>query len=218
MTKIIRKTVACLALACLLPAAAYARDFEVKQQRPANGFYAGGQLGFGHSDYSRSYPSSGSPGISARANKVEKDGLAGRLYIGYQFIPYLAAEVAYTHFQNVRFKEMGNDTSADGKLRLQAGELAVKGILPIEYVPGLAVFARGGVAFLDANGSRNSEAKSFNFQVKDARGVVPVYGAGISYGFNENIAVNAVWVRFQGTSSRLETADFLGAGLELHIG
>lgn len=178
----------------------------------ANGFYVNGQLGYGHSDVPNSLFS------PARAD-IKNDGLAGRIAAGYQFTPYIAAELGYTKFSDVKVDNITVEGVNIGNARLeqQAIDLVAKGILPINN--GFNAFGTLGVASLYAKG-HGMDSTEGTFGNGSTSRIMPTFGLGLGYDITPNLPITASWQRIQriGDSSGLRTTDFFAVGLEYHFG
>jgi opacity protein-like surface antigen len=209
------------------------------------GFYLGGQLGWGkvhQANISRgdmnSILSSGlgtnNYTVNSFSSSGSDDGIAGRLYGGYQFNTNWAAELGWSKFKNMTTNAYSKATdnrtgspviaSASGTVKTDAFDLVAKGIYPIQN--NINVYGKFGLAYLTerANGS----ASVYERDVLSASGsghqnehkVYPTFGAGVSYDIAPNVAADVSWNRIQkvGGSKTLGSTDLVGVGLTYFIG
>lgn len=173
-----------------------------------NGVYLNGQLGYGNSHYSTSDISSD----FVNSSGVDKTGMAGRLAIGYQFTQNFAAELGYSKFSNVKFKDISalGYNLGKGTIKQYAIDLVAKGIMPISN--GFGVFGTLGGAYLNGSGHDALSGSNSNFW--------PTFGLGVSYDITNSLPVTASWQRIQkiGSNSDLKSTDFFALGLEYHFG
>lgn len=160
----------------------------------ANGFYVGGQLGYGNTNYSE-------PGVS-----IDKTGLAGRASVGYQFCPNLAGELGYTKFNNTKGKSEGESVT----LKQHAFDLTAKGMLP--FGNGFNAYGVLGAAWMRA------DAKSEDGKQNRSR-ILPTFGIGLSYDITPQLPVDISWRRIQKIGSTdLKSADLYSVGVSYHFG
>lgn len=177
------------------------------------------------------------------ANKVSDNGLAGRLALGYQFNQNFAIEMGYMQLhgrkQNVGYQI--SDTDSDGKvsvsdlnakvkLRQDAIDLAVKGILPV--ASNFNVYGKLGVAYLTTTVNANSISvkdkndnmifpSSFTFVPGDVakHTFAPEAAVGVSYDITPNVSVDTSWTHIQPVGkNRPGNIDFVAVGLGYHFG
>lgn len=147
--------------------------------------------------------------VSLTANKT--NGAAGRIFAGYSFNKYLAAEFGYLYagktstigadlttidFDNKTIDVLHADL---GKVRTQAFDLVGKVKAPIADT-GLGVYAKLGAGYLMMKGQDN-------FSVYKSNKVDLVYGAGVSYDFNENWAMDVSWTRYNSGNTKVANLD-----------
>ena len=154
------------------------------QQPSLSSVYVGGSLG--QAEYK--------DGCSGVANCDEKD-TAWRIFGGYQFNRYFAAELGYHN--------LGEASAPAGALEGTAWELVGIGAYPI--VDKLSVYGKLGFyrGELEAPG-----AKETNSDV--------TYGAGLQYDFVKNVGVRGEWQRYSkmGGGNLVETdVDVLSVGV-----
>ncbi|MFN7097460.1 MAG: outer membrane beta-barrel protein [Gammaproteobacteria bacterium] len=185
----------------------------------SNGLYLGLQLGESSADYSNSssglsdfYGYSSLPGAS-----VDNNAFAGRLYLGYQFNKFVAAELGYSYLGNVEFNNIFAVSGATASLRQQAGDLTAKVMLPVTRQ--FNVFALGGVAYVGAKPNDVSNTASLlGVQTGSREGAfTATYGLGAGYDFNQHWGLDATWRRFN-SSGDIENTDLFTLGAAYHFG
>lgn len=169
------------------------------------GFYAGGQLGYGNTNYSKG---------DANATSIDKSRLAGRLFGGYQFNPSFAAELGYTKFSDTKFKNINNIPGSKFTLKQQAIDLVGKGILPLDNK--FSAYGVLGGAYLMADGKASVDGESAK---GDENKLFPTFGVGLSYDITPNVPVDISWRRIQKTGGTdLKSADFYSVGIAYNFG
>jgi len=116
---------------------------------------------------------------------VRDIGIGGRVFAGYQFIPYLAAELGFTQYGKTDFSAIGltnsntfaqelsptgipssnailvdgtnTTTNYSGNVTENAIDLVAKGTLPLCY--GFGVYVKAGAAYVESNRYINSNAE-----------------------------------------------------------
>jgi hypothetical protein len=209
---------------------------------PQTGVYIGGLLGWGttnHQNVSQdvvndnlnAFPSQLSDDFfiassGSSKNTIDNGGVAGRLFIGYQFNHYLGAELGYSKFSD-------SNTSANGLAVAQvygysldqisasdseyasvnfstyAVDLVAKLTAPLSN--NFDLYAKVGVAYLNQKGNVN-EAYSESAQVlgvvvasggdaysfkTSASGYYPTFGLGAAYEINKNLTADVSWMHIQ---------------------
>ena len=140
--------------------------------------------------------------------KIDNTGVGSRLYVGYQWTRYWAAELGYTGYPNTSFKNI-HQAGFEGRISESATDWVAK-IMLLPLGCRLNAYAKAGVAYLDADGSRYLRGESKN-------AYCPTYGGGFSYDLNPNIPIVITWTRVQETN-HIPNADLLSLGIEYHFG
>ena len=175
------------------------------------GFYIGGQVGHNDTNYSiynvlkeainqgTESPGAAPSTYSVFTGNIKTTGNGGRIFSGYQFNPYFAAEIGYTQFSKTTFNGFfynpNNGQSKkfyQGELTENAVDLTGKLTLPLEY--GFGVYLKGGAELISAYREVNKFISSTpfsnpnNIQLLNGTNygqyyqtLRPVYGAGIDY-------------------------------------
>lgn len=164
--------------------------------------YVGGQLGWGniHQD--------GFKGLSHSSSK--DDGIAGRIYAGYQFNQYVAVEAGATKFSNMTSKGTIEGMRLKGTVKTYAADLVAKGILPLQN--GISIYGKAGAAYLHEKA--HASIAGFSSSETESK-VLPTFGVGTSYDINSNLVADLSWNRIQkvGHSHGLNSTDLVAVGL-----
>lgn len=185
------------------------------------GFYAGGALG---------WSAQNTTGDSSTS--ISKNGLGGNAFVGYQFNPYIAAEIGYLYFHNTHAKStyylppgpsahVTAPITVDTTAKDQAVDAVAKAILPLPN--GFDLYAKGGAAYVDYSVSSHASAKNGGNSVvysssTSTHPIRPVYGVGVSYNITQNISADLGWTHLQKTNDMVPNADLVGLGLTYHFG
>src|SRR5262245_29045744 len=169
----------------LLGAAAFALAGSAAAQQPSlSSVYVGGSLG--QAEYK--------DGCAGVANCDEKD-TAWRIFGGYQFNRYFAAELGY--------HDLGEASAPAGALEGTVWELVGIGAYPI--VDKLSVYGKLGLyrGELEAPGAKETNSDL-------------TYGAGLQYDVMKNVGVRGEWQRYSkmGGGNLVETdVDVMSVGV-----
>jgi opacity protein-like surface antigen len=147
----------------------------------------------------------------AAAFNVDDEGFAWRIMGGYNFTENLSVEFGYTHFKNVGFVKKPN-TNPYGKLELQALDLVLKGIIPMDY--GFGLYGEAGIAYVD--NKVISVGGNPSFAPLSERRYTLTYGLGGSYDL-DGCVIDLGWRRFQHRDF-VPTVDFAYIGTRLYVG
>jgi OmpA-OmpF porin, OOP family len=163
---------------------------------PAQTPYLGGDIGWG-SIYQTGFGS----------------GVAGRIFAGYNFNEYLAAEAGYSKFANANQNISIFGTTFHTTIKTYAVDAVVKATLPLEN--GFNLFGKLGAAYLNEQASANIISNTYT-----AHNVLPTYGLGAGYDINKNLNADVSWMRIQhvGSNTNLNSTDLVGAGLTYSFG
>lgn len=201
MFKKVTVTAALLTSACIaLPA--YATT--------VNGLYMGLQLGQSDADYSSS-----TNDILA-GSSVDNKSWAGRIYGGYQFNKFIAAEFGYTYLGKVGFNDILGVSGADADLQQQALDLTAKIMLPITRQ--FQVFALLGGDYMMANVT-NISSTADNLGISGSGSQTAfggTYGLGAEYDFNPNWGIDGTWRHFGGNNG-IQNTDLFTLGIAWHF-
>lgn len=189
--------------------AAYAFD------TTGSGFYIGGDLGYGNTNW-KDFDSNVSLSVDGTVLysdtiNFKGDGVAGRLYTGYDINRFLGVETGVTFFPRTDMKEnitdyFNGNSSSEEKFDTYGFDLLGKITVPVCNQLGL--FAKAGPGYLHYNFS----------DVSGNSGVDLVYGFGANYYITPNVIANASFLRYSGdynshSSDQHPNADLYGLGL-----
>ncbi len=167
------------------------------------GFYLGGQAGWGSTHYTSD---------DLATNDYDNDGIAGRLFTGYQFNQNWAAELGYTKFSNTK---ANYGYGFHQTIKEDAIDLVAKGIMPLQN--GFGVYGKAGVAYVKADGS--DDFNGATFANLSEHKVYPTFGAGVSYDITQNVPVDISWNRIQKMGNGdIESTDFFALGIAYNFG
>jgi len=198
----------------LLPLAIVAALGVGAAQAQDTGFYVGGSLGrsefqdFNGRDIDRGLSSIG---VTSTTSTDDTD-TGWKLFVGYQVMPYLAVEGAYTDFGDATARTLvtaPSPTTIHTKVEADAWTLSALGMLPVGY--NFTVFARAGINFWDFN--VKSSAPGVVVSGSDD-GTDWVYGVGAMYRFTPNLSARAEWERYDFDN---DDVDLLSAGISWHF-
>jgi len=178
-----------IALATLSLAAATAFAGSALAQSSESAAYVGVAIG---QSKIKDACSGASPTTAVSVSCDDKD-TAWRVYGGYQFNRYVAAELAYTDFGKVQANASGPGGSASAEVKTNAWELVGVGSYPIG-TSGFAPYAKLGIARIESKLSSN-----FGVSDKDTSNDWTV-GLGVRYDITKNIGVRAEWQRYNSDS------------------
>ena len=211
------------------------------------GMYVGGQVGVGSVNQDKLTETNfnlpkNSTFQSFTSSTGKANGLAGRLFAGYQFNENFAAELGWTKFSDVESKFSGKLKPAStlmqpvgmqkliipgtvqGKqtLKTDAIDLVAKGIVPV--TDKVSVYAKGGAAYVISRTSTSTSGtelgKKVTVKSNNKNKLMPTVGVGASYAFSPSLAADMEVNRIQkiGNGSNFKSANYLGVGLTYSIG
>ena len=186
-----------------------------------NGIYITGQAGYADThmkDKMTIHDAVGSGFV------IPNTGLAGRLAVGYQFNQNLAIELGYLQLHNQTGTLKLAPTSAWNagtmKLKQNAIDIAVKGILPI--TDKFDAYAKLGAAYLTSTiiGKFGNAKDNYNqyFGI-DQHTLAPEAAVGASYNVTQNMFVDASLTHIQPMGkNRPGNVDFAAVGIGYSFG
>lgn len=166
------------------------------------GFYLGAQVGDGFTHY-------GVNDINTirSASSVSSEGIAGRVYGGYQFTPNWGGELGYLQFSNIKFYNINGGT-ASNQIKQSAVDLFVKGTYPLPRC--FSVNGKLGVALVSA--------RHDSLLGGDENKLLPAVGLGASYDLLCDIPVDVSYEHIFQVGGRIPSADFVAFGLSYYFG
>lgn len=167
------------AMVFVIISSVYAMEYEP-------GPYLGGQLGWGVMDEGDGYRlaiNAGERGTFA--------GLGWRVYIGYSFMPIFSIESGYSGYPINTYTTSNNKI----EVRTYTVDLVGKIIFPLGKIsPSLSpfsIYGKGGGAYSSTRIDMNTATiPSVN---RSSVTIMPAYGAGIVFNYNDNFAIDASW-------------------------
>ncbi len=218
------------AAAVLLSSSAYAAN---------NGLYVGGQVGYGSNNssasslnadsttltYNAPYMSTRVQNIQAPAKvDVDNDGIAGRVYLGYQFNKYLSLETGYTQYSDTEVNNIAGFSGTD--LSLYEGAIDAVGKFSLPITQRINLYAKGGAAYVMAQNVKSSAniAKTgflnyeadFDYSTNNVDEFRPTYGFGVSFDITKRLSTDLSWSQIVG-GNNIPTTNFTSLGLAFHI-
>ncbi|OAI49414.1 hypothetical protein AYO45_02570 [Gammaproteobacteria bacterium SCGC AG-212-F23] len=233
LNKAMKKSALALAISGLLAGSAFAMQ---------PGTYAGIQLGWGtihqggvsNSSINNVFRALG-PNfvVTSRSNSNSDSGFAGRIFGGYQFCQYWAAELGFSKFTNATAKAnaaasyppgpLTANLAASGSVSAYAVDLVAKGILPIQ--DNFSAYGKLGAAYLNENGHINLTASNSAGTIVGGRAsagqsrVLPTASIGLAYDVNRCTAVDLGWNHIQTVgSNHLGNTDMVALGVSYSFG
>lgn len=145
--------------------------------------------------------------------QTNNGNLGGRLFFGYQFHRYVAAEAGITKYANIDVNNVFGIPGAKEKITAESGDAVVKVILPIER---FNLFAKLGFAAIHTKATPNHTAKEFvpdNINISGSETKAkPLYGLGAGADLNPNFTVTFDWTKISTNSNKVNSATFTSIG------
>jgi len=164
-----------------------------------NGAYLGAQLGWDNMHYVGS-------DYVLPSNSIDGNRVGGRVYVGYYFSQFIAAELGYVYYGSPQIKY--NPTGSEQTFIQQGIDFAAKFMVPLNY--GFGIFGKLGLDWVYRSAV---SSKDGYFAAKDANGkFAPAVGLGFSYTFNSHWLTDLSWKRTF-YNGNLPRADFYALGL-----
>lgn len=208
-----------------------------------SGAYIGGQVGWGYvhqgtyigneleKRIGKAIPKAAS--TLDRLNILFRDtGLAERVFVGFQFNPYFAAEVGYYHFTPInvtteldisinilkQYKiNVPLNLTANAKLRTYALDFMAKGIYPV--TDKFSIYGKLGLAYLNSEGelslSVNTNIGKISLSTNSSVNIVyPEASIGLNYDLTNSLSTDFSWSHIQKINPcPYPNIDFIGVGL-----
>lgn len=194
----------------------------VASSASASGAYFGGQLGYGMT-HQPGFTNTDVSRLTAYSRSNTPNGLAGRVFGGYDVTTNFSAEMGFTKFSNATAK-LTATAPASGTLKetvkTYAVDLVGKATMPLQ--DGFNIYGKAGVAYLHGAGNvtLSTVGTTLNGRTSVDRKFLPTFGAGVGYEINKNVSADASWTHIQkvGSTNFLKNTDFFGLGLGYHFG
>lgn len=177
-----------------------------------NGIYLGLQGGESNANYSDDSLSSDFDLAGANSSSVDNTSWAARIYGGYQFNKYIAAELGYSYLGQVDFNNIDGLNNADAQLLQQGIDLTAKIMLPITSKFSVFALLGGDYMIVSADSSSSSVIQASGNQT----GWGVTYGLGAEYDFNPKWGIDATWRRFDANNG-IQDTDLFTLGIAWHI-
>ncbi|MCC7548890.1 MAG: outer membrane beta-barrel protein [Burkholderiales bacterium] len=160
--------------ALLLPSASHAQFVD-----ETAGFYVGG--GIGRADLDSPCPG---------GTRCDDDGIAWKVYGGYQINKWLSAELGFINLPDADFRGPGvrGDIETWGITAHAVGKFPI----PIGALDRLSILGKLGAVYWDRERNANLAALD-----DDDSGVDFAWGLGAEYTISERVGVRAEWERFE---------------------
>lgn len=164
-----------------------------------SGPYVGVQGGWTDMHYS-------GPDYLLSSNSIKDQKFGGRIYGGYAFSEFIAAELGYDYFGTPKIK---HDPTGNEQDFIQQGlDLTGKVTVPLDY--GISFFGKIGLDWVHRDAV---ESRSGYFAERDSNNkIVPAVGLGFGYTFNLNWAADLSWTKTFSNGS-LPKMDFFAVGI-----
>jgi opacity protein-like surface antigen len=172
--------------------------------------YVGLQLGYADMHYGKHWLMDGE--VITSIGDVKHQGVAGRLYAGYNFNQYLATEVGVLWFPKVEFNNITcfEESGLNESFRQTAVDFFLKGTAPLSEK--LDVFGKGGFATFIRNDLKVEYQGGTLEGDAEGRTTVAGLGVGTQYHLTSNVLIDASYTRYLKRSD-LPATDFLGLGI-----
>lgn len=156
------------------------------------GIYIGAQAGWGHVNY-KGLSDAVAEAVGFSVDSSDKDGIAGRAYLGYQFNQYVGIETGFAAFSEVDVPyDFGDILTTQWDLLLRVG-------MPFGDT-GFRGDVKAGAAYVYSKYDASSNAESFGLDDERIHKIKPAAGASISYSFCSNISIDASYLHAFGSS------------------
>ena len=171
--------------------------------------------------------------ITSYSTGARSQGVAGRIYIGYQFNCFAAAEFGWAKYPNVPIHAQASGTdlslasayiaNGTGSIQIDAFDLVGKAILPFRDV--FSVYAKAGAAYIEHRGNEQGivlvageQENGANYSINQR--FFPTFGLGLSYDFTPHFLADLSWMRIQQIGHPLDigSTDLVVFGLSYHFG
>lgn len=191
--------------AALLLVCGTAFAYTVKQEPAA--VYVGFQPGYANMHYDKKWffgnDSSGTVG------SINNSGLAGRLYLGYDFNKNFGVETGYILLPKIKFNNI-YFSKANFSFNQNVFDFFAKLTMPLQY--DIDIYGKAGVAMV----VRDDAELSYEGQTAESNSIdrktVPVIGIGADYGFNDHVFADLSYMRYF-EQDDVKPIDFIGIGV-----
>ncbi len=168
----------------------------------SQGIYVGADAGYAKMDYKK----------APLMTSVENAGFTGRIFGGYQYNQYVAAEMGYMYLPEVKGEYGG---IANVTFNQQIIDLMVKGMYPVGN--DIDLVGKAGYAAVFRS---EEDGHVADFTVRLHNGdtkYVPVLGGGADYHITKNVIADVTYLHYF-KNGDLPATDFGGAGVSYLFG
>ena len=181
-----------------------------------DGLYLGLQLGSSHASYSPSSEGITSPLYGNEPiSESSSSGFAFRLYGGYQFIKFAAAEVGFSSYNNVTIKNIYGIDGAKETIEPMAIDIVGKAMIPL--TEQFDIFAKLGASYMNVKRSFNVPEPFPEPNSETQSKFRATYGLGADYNITPAFSIDLSWMQVQGGAG-FEKTQFSSLGAAYHFG
>jgi OOP family OmpA-OmpF porin len=191
-----------VALAC-------ASTLALAQAKQDAGWYVGGSIGNSRTDFSSADYQAGVAGVS---ETTDKNSLAGRLLLGYNFNKNWALEGAYSYLGRPQYHYTTATNKAVALLDQDAWSFAVKGTVPVNDRFDLfgrlgLTYNRARLDFRDPGAAVFGPPGSFSSSHNNSSALL---GLGMEFKIDRNTGIRAEYENYGRFGNTLQTTDDTG--------
>jgi opacity protein-like surface antigen len=196
-----------------------------------NGFYLGAQAGWANTGDTISFNNSTLANSYDTFTSTNRNNVfAGGAFLGYQFSPFVAAQLGYTKLSNAKSSYTGTDNDpifgqstdhASATLKTQIVDLVGKVMFPIQC-SGVGLYAKAGAAYVDETVNVNvTSSDAFGNSVSGSGSdsthpIRPEVGAGISFDFSPNLVGDVGYTYIDG-NNKIDHINAVAASIAYHF-
>lgn len=134
-------------------------------------------------------------GIVVSSSSLEKDGTGYKVQFGYQVNRHFAVEGGYIDLGKAEYEASAGGVNAKATVQAAGWNAAVLGIVPIG--DAFSVFGKVGAIAAEAKGKVEASGLGGSVSVSDSKtNWETMYGAGLSYRFNEVVSARVEYEKF----------------------
>jgi OOP family OmpA-OmpF porin len=190
------------------------------------GPYIGGALG-----WATIHQNDGLSSEEIKQTSAKDNGLAGRVFAGFQMNQNWSAEMGYTKFSNATQNVSGttgtfNEINVNGKATVKSYAVDAVAKITVPLQDGFNIYGKVGGAYLNEAGTgKVTEYDTFTGQSASASStttvgkILPTFGLGAGFDVNKNVTTDVSWMHIQKVGNTdLANTDLIAVGLTYHIG
>lgn len=168
------------------------------------GVYVGGQLGWGQTDYGLNFDNFEFVDDVFNGNIRDESGVAGRIYLGYQFNSYVGLEIGAALFSDSEFY-ITNNTTLEGRVDINTSQYDL--LLKVGAPFGCSGF-RGDIKLGIADVVTGVDHGGWDrWDTDDNNEINFALGASLSYNINRCVAVDVSWLHTFGNNGNSNNFD-----------